>query len=339
MELRWRALRTSDLHSWSHLLESIEEVDRRGENFGLEDLAVQLAACTGPDSAGDSLAAFHADRLVAYGVIRPRGGHGSRGGYGGEHAVVDGGVAPDLRRQGLGRAVVGWFEQWAAARAAAAGHGVTLHSRVSDRNPAHALTILERGFEPECWFTDLERDLPADISQDPISQNPKTRHAVSRDSVWTGKIIPYSGELAEPARVVWNDAFSSSPGNPQHTADSWHRATSAPSFRPESSFLARDASGAVVGVLLADHYPTDTERTGVREAWITGVGSRRSARGTGVVDALLTHAGRAHAEQGYQRAALSVRSDEPAPQLDVYEQAGFRRAHVWAGYARTFSAS
>ncbi|MFF2652678.1 GNAT family N-acetyltransferase [Streptomyces sp. NPDC058045] len=321
MDIAWRHLTLSDLKDWAGLLETIEQTDIRGENFDVEDLRAQLDD-TVINVASDTLAGFTDQGMAAYGIIRSRR---TRQGF---RAVLDGGVLPGLRRSGTGGRIVEWARTWAEEQCAELppGASLELQSRVSDRNPGHAVLMLSQGFSPVRWFHDLECTFPDGLTGTPVPE---------------GNIVTaYTEQLGEAARRAWNDVFGTAAGGMECTPESWQRLTHAPAFRPELSFvMCSRISGEVIGVLLADYYPADTAMTGVREVWIQSAGARRSARGTGVMAGLLSHACHAYHEKGYQRAALSVHTDEPRAESGVHEQAGFRRTHTWAVYTRTFSGS
>lgn len=105
-------------------------------------------------------------------------------------------------------------------------------------------------------------------------------------------------------------------------------------FQPEASFLLRDvANGAPVGMLVTKSWEADAVATGVRDAYFMIIGTLQDYRKRGVASALIGHALRAAADQGYSRASLSVDSASPTEAFGVYEKAGFvptKRSVRWA---------
>ncbi|MFQ6145787.1 GNAT family N-acetyltransferase [Streptomyces seoulensis] len=107
-------------------------------------------------------------------------------------------------------------------------------------------------------------------------------------------------------------------------------------FRPDLSFLLRNAdSGAVVGMLLTYSWDADTAATGVRDAHLLRIGTRRAWRRRGVADALIGHALRSARDAGVDRASIEVDADTPEGVNGLYERAGFTVARTEVRYTLT----
>ncbi|WP_245983136.1 GNAT family N-acetyltransferase [Lentzea flaviverrucosa] len=89
----------------------------------------------------------------------------------------------------------------------------------------------------------------------------------------------------------------------------WKNKVTNQAFRPSASFLLREAGGVAAGLLVTMNWEADTEATGVRDAHFMVIGTLPGHRNRGVASALLGHALRAAVDQGYDRALLSVDSE------------------------------
>jgi mycothiol synthase len=86
------------------------------------------------------------------------------------------------------------------------------------------------------------------------------------------------------------------------------------------------------------HWPVeswdgDTAATGIRDARFMYIATRPDYRNRGAAGALIGHALRAAADEGYGRATLQVDSANSSEAFGVYEKAGFtpkRQSVRWA---------
>ena len=106
-------------------------------------------------------------------------------------------------------------------------------------------------------------------------------------------------------------------------------------LRPGLSLLARDEAGAIAAYLQSSEYDAVAEATGVREAYVAKVGTSPEHRRRGLAGALLRLALERYREDGFDRAALDVDSENPTGALGVYERAGFRTDQRWTNYRST----
>jgi ribosomal protein S18 acetylase RimI-like enzyme len=89
----------------------------------------------------------------------------------------------------------------------------------------------------------------------------------------------------------------------------------------------------IAAYLLGYFWAADAEATGVREAYIGQVGTRRPWRRRGLGGLLLATALAAARSEGYAKATLVVDSSNPTGAISLYERAGFaveHRAVTWA---------
>ncbi|SEO49959.1 Acetyltransferase (GNAT) family protein [Amycolatopsis saalfeldensis] len=112
------------------------------------------------------------------------------------------------------------------------------------------------------------------------------------------RVEPWSEQNDEDFRWVRNESFKAGLGDAPMPADQWQNKITNQTFRPEVSFLLRDAHFMVVGTL-----------------------PRYRARG--LAGTLIGHALRAATAQGYDRASASVESADRSAAPGVFERAGF----------------
>lgn len=295
--LTWRPLTREDAQTSADLLNAIEAVDKIGENYTAEDCLTEL-----DDPYADleraSLAVFDGDVMVGYMKIQYRPTAVE------VHSVsLDGGVHPSYRRRGIGTRLV--QAGIASARVLHALHHPASRLAINVHKAEHiagtAPMLSAAGFTPARYFQRMEHSL-VDV---PVAGD--------------ARIESWSAATDEEFRFVRNEAYLSSTPMP---VELWQNKITNQTFRPAASFLLRDA-GTAVGVLVTMNWEADTEATGVHDAHFMVIGTLPGHRNRGVASALLGHALRAAAEQGYDRALLSVDSESSAGAFGIFERAGF----------------
>jgi mycothiol synthase len=315
-ELTWRPLTREDAKASADLLNAIETVDKIGENYREEDTLTELIDPYADLERG-SLAAFDGDVMVGYMKIRYKPSADV------VHRVfLDGGVHPDYRRRGVGTVLV--EAGVAAAKVLHALHHPTLELVVDVHKCEHIAGVPELvrslGFAPVRYFQFMERGL-----DDPIPD------AAIPDGL---RVEQWSAQNDEDFRSIRNESYEDYWGAVPMPVDSWQNKITNQTFQPENSFLLRDvATGTAAGMLVTMHWEADAAATGIRDAFFMLIGTRRDYRNRGVAGALIGHALRAAADQGYDRAGLSVDSANPSGAFGLFERAGFtpKMRHVrWA---------
>ncbi|MFE6613007.1 GNAT family N-acetyltransferase [Amycolatopsis sp. NPDC057786] len=299
-DLTWRPLTPRDAQASADLLNAMEAVDGIGENYTAEDTLQELIDPYA-DLERASLAAFDGDVMAGYVKIRfkPSAEEVHR-------VFLDGGVHPGYRRRGIGGSLVD-----AGVAAAKVVHELQHPSAklvVDVNRPEHIAGLAElvrsRGFVPVRHFQRMEHSL----------------RVVDGPVIPEGfRIEPWSERNDEDFRNVRNEAYRDYWGAVPMPADLWRNKITNQTFRPEVSFLLRDANRAA-GVLVAMSWDADTEATGVRDAHFMVIGTLREYRRRGVAGALMGHALRSAAARGYDRASVNVDSADPS---GVFENAGF----------------
>ncbi|MER5262139.1 GNAT family N-acetyltransferase [Actinosynnema sp. NPDC002837] len=304
--LTWRPLTREDAKASADLLNAIETVDRIGENYTEEDTLQELVDPYA-DLERASLAAFDGEVMVGYMKIRyqPVAEEVHR-------VFLDGGVHPGYRRRGIGAALV--EAGVAAAKAVHGRHHPALKLVVDVHKVEHIAGVPElvrsRGFAPVRYYRYLEHPLGDAVPDAAIPEGLR--------------VEPWSARNDEEFRSIRNESFRDRWGSAPMPVDAWRNKITNQTFRPEASFLVRDvASGAGVGMLVTMHWEADTVATGRRDARFMLVGTLREHRRRGVAGALIGHALRAVADQGYDRACASVDSADPSGASGIFERAGF----------------
>lgn len=298
--LTWRPLTREDAQAAADLLNAMESVDGIGEHYTAEDTLQELADPYADLERG-SLAAFDGDVMIGFMKIRfkPAAQEVHR-------VFLDGGVHPGHRRRGIGTRLV--EAGVAAAKVLHARHHPGLRLAVDVHRPGHIAGLAElmrsQGFAPVRYFRRME-------------------HSLRNVSPVRARIEPWSAETDEDFRRVRNAAFEDHWGAVPMPPDMWRNKIVNQTFRPEVSFLFRDADGTPAGLLVTLSWDADTEATGIRDAHFMVVGTLPEHRKRGIAGALLAHALRAAAEQGYDRASLVVDSASPSGASGVFEKAGF----------------
>lgn len=312
MELVWRPLTAGDIPAVTALYAAAEAADDTGELLSEEDFTESFAE---KDLPAASLAVLVDDVLAAYGLVElrddPVGTHRVR---------LDGMVHPQFRRNGIGRQLLPRLVTKARELHAARHPAMPMvaSTMVESRSAGHVALAESLGFNADRHFHELEVALGESLAQVPIPSG--------------YEIVPFSSSRDEEVRQVCNTTFAAHWGSTERSPEEWAASfTNSKRFVPETSFLALK-DGAVIGFVLARHYPVVEEMTGVRELWIGDVGTLAEHRGRGVASALLSRTLAQGKAQGYHRAGLSVDTANSTRALGVYERAGFEVARTWIDY-------
>lgn len=310
-----RPLRADDIDAIVGLLAAAEPLDDTGENENADDLTewfinerLDLAhdSCVVEDAGGG---------VAAWSTVMDLGNHRD------EYALrLDGRVHPAWRGRGIGRALLGWqvvrsAELHRARHPEMGGRfavGVTAPHRALER------LVVRAGFEPVQHYWQMQR---------PMAGLPAARTVDGVD------LVPYDWARDDEVRRTHNLAFVDHFGTAERDAYAWQTwFTGQRAFRPDVSRVAL-ADGAVAGYALVYEHEADTEATGLREAYLGQIGVLPAFRGRGVASAAITAALHAAAADGFDRAGLTVDSNNTTGALRLYEALGFsetRRETVWA---------
>jgi ribosomal protein S18 acetylase RimI-like enzyme len=324
-----RAVQEADGRDW------FTPADEIAESFDAPvfDAATDTLVGLGPD--GTMLAYAAVERFPSEGVTILR-------------SSVSGGVHPSRRGQGIGTELLAWATTRARQALAADGAGPGLaglprriSAHLDDGDPAARHELLRAGrYEPTRYFANLLRDLSGPVPA--VALEPPLR------------LVPWSGELDDAARLARNDAFRDHWGSQPRTPESWRAYRS--SFASRWSFLVVDDSvdyaGSeqerpgdrtvppgtpyVVGLHMAGRYEHDWESQGYTAGYTDLLGVRRGYRGRRIAAALLTHAMRVFAADGVQYAELDVDTDNPTGAPALYARLGYTKSEGSTLYTMDF---
>ena len=218
------------------------------------------------------------------------------------HPQIRGSVEDDL---------VDWIESSATSRLRAFDDDLPTAMYRHDvyDTMADEIALFERhGFVPARYFTENLRDLSEPIDEAPLDESLVVR--------------AWSGDIAEAALAVHNDAFADHWGSQPIEPDHWASYHANEFFQPEMSWVVCDGD-TPVAYMQCSKYPHDWEDRGRTEAWIEGIGTIASHRGRGIASTLITMAMLSFRSDGMEYAILGVDSENPTGAHHIYERLGF----------------
>lgn len=304
-ELTCRPIAPGDAAALAELLNAIEAVDVFGEYYSEADAADQINAPL-LDLGRGTVGVFDGDRMAGYSSAAHKA-HAED-----VHRVtVSGGVHPRYRRRGLGAELLA--AGIAGARALHAIHHPGLPLAVDVQNNAlnegARACYRAAGMRPVRWYTHMRHPL-AGVADAPVPDG----------LVLEGYAPADDAEFRAVSDETAADRWGGTPTSPEQ----WRALLGWGAFRPELSFLLREAGGGTVAaILLTFSWDADTEATGVRDAHFLRIATRRGHRGRGAASALIGHALRAAREAGFDRASVEVDAADPSGSHGLYERAGF----------------
>jgi mycothiol synthase len=230
-----------------------------------------------------------------------------------ERCYVVGQVDPDHRGVGVGRALLGWGIERAAAQLRSSGNGLPKYIRVNRFDyieSAHRL-FRRMGFTPVRYFDELLR--PLDVLPVP-------------GRIAGVTIAPWPDDRDDEILAVNNSAFADHWGSAPLAADRWHDEVRGYGARPDLSFVAvDDATGDVVSFCVNKRYEADDAVTGRRDGWIDELGTLAAWRRRGLASQLIVASLHAFAAAGLTHASIGVDSESPTGAARLYAQLGFDR--------------
>lgn len=228
---------------------------------------------------------------------------------------VYGYVDPAWRGRGIGRALVGWGEEWIRARAHLSPDGSRVlvdHFVPSAARDARRLLDCMEYIAVRATLI-----MRADLEARPEARRP------AGTTVRTYVPGPDDLVLFETGEAAFADSW----GRPRGSLERWIAPTKAPGFDPGLWFLAEDAeSEQTLGLCLAQMTQG--------EGWIRSLGVRPEARRKGVGLALLLTAFQAAFDRGARVVELSVDAESPTNAPMVYERAGMRPVRTFLLYQK-----
>jgi mycothiol synthase len=225
-------------------------------------------------------------------------------------SIAFGGVRPSHRGRGIGLALTQWHRARGRQHLAASELDLPgwIMFYVEERNTSQ-LRLAERlGLPLVRYFTKMKRDLSLDIP----------------DLALPDGLTFATPTAADSARILLakNDAFRDHWGSQPSSEEGWTSMMDQPTLRFDLSVIALDGD-EVAGFVLTQLYPDDFTAQGYVGGYIPLVGVTRRWRRKGVAPALLAAAFRRYREEGHEKVALDVDSENPSGALGLYTGMGF----------------
>lgn len=315
--LTWRPPRREDLPAWLDMVRTTQRADGEHELMGAEELAASFDDTTWSPETDARLVRTAAGELVGDAVVDTMG-------VGRDFIRVFcwGSVRPDRRGRGLGRELFGWQVRRGTQRYAELDADVpgVLEAGCPVGHPAGRL-FQRFGFAPARYWSHMSHDLA----------EPPTTQA---DGLLVSR---YREELSERVRRAHNEAFADHWGSAERTPQAWReQIVGHPLFRPEVSFVVLDgvSRDPTVAAYLLSYEMEEAEPGAGRGGYIGQIGTRRSWRGRGLASALVGTALAAMKKAGYERAALTVDTENPTGAHGLYERLGFVTERQYVSYQR-----
>lgn len=317
--LTWAPLSTEVLDAWHALHATLLATDGGTEHLTVDDLRDELEP-DWIDLAVDSAVALDAaGNAVAFGLVQVRPGDVTL-----LRAACWGGVHPQWRGRGIGRALLAWQLERAAGivEARRGGAGTPAGALVIDEQEDGGRTapLLERaGFERSRYFHVMRRDLAAPVPMFKIRADVRI--------VSFAEALAQDPGVDDAVRLAHNEAFVDHWGFQPWNAQTWAQwETGQRDFRGDWSFVAFDGD-QVAGYALNAGFEAEWKELGWTQGWTSKLGVRAPWRGTGLAKALLARSMQAFAADGMQYAGLDVDSDNPSGAYGLYESLGYEMRH------------
>lgn len=321
--LHWRPVSRTALPGLLALARACGEIDHPRSVVTAEELALGLVG-ERFDPARDSVMAVDGTgRVLAAGSARLADTAGEE-----IEVALDGMVHPEIRRRGVGRALLAW--QLARGRQLLAASGETAPGilALSGRAEHPGLAELARaaGLAPVRWWQELARPLAGELPE--------------RETPEGVRFVPFSARLSERTRAAVNDAFRDHWGFHPITRKEWEREGELAEFAPELSRLAVTGRGGirdprrVVGLVLSERRTAEFALRGGPFGTLSTVGVVRDWRGRGLSSALIAEVLRAYREAGLASAVLDVDSANPSGAHVMYARLGFAEQDRSVTYAQ-----
>ena len=222
---------------------------------------------------------------------------------------------PELRRHGVGRAMLAWSHERARAirDTGTVGPPGAIHELASTADaalPAAAAFAEACGYRLVRYSFEMRRRLDLAIPEVPLPPGLEMRPVGAADHrrIWDANVEAFRDhwEPAERTEQDFHDAFAS----PDLDTALWQVAW---------------AGDHVAGVSMNTIYRDENERLGIRLGWLDQVSVRRPWRRQGVGAALIAGSLRVLRERGMDEASLGVDAENPTGALALYERLGFTR--------------
>jgi mycothiol synthase len=219
-------------------------------------------------------------------------------------------VLPDLRRRGLGEALLRENLRRAAERAAAepAGQESVARSHAEETETGHRALLERHGFEPIRWFFLMRRSTTDEIPDAPLPDGLEVR-PVTADQ---------HRAIFDAEREAFRDHWSSR----EQTEEDFQLTYGREELDTDLWVVAWDGD-EIAGVVQNWIWPDENEQLGVARGWLEHISVRRPWRRRGLARAITAESLRRLAAAGMTDAMLGVDAENPTGALGLYEGLGF----------------
>jgi mycothiol synthase len=233
-------------------------------------------------------------------------------------------VRPDLRRRGLGGALLRWAEERARA-AVALGEGGPpdvpheIGGWGDSEVAGHRQLAASRGYGIVRYGFEMRRPVAGDIPDAPLPAGLEVRPVRPEDHrrIWDADAEAFADHWEWAAR----------------TEAAFERWFTAPWLDTTLWQVAWDGD-EVAGSILTSIHPEENERLGIRIAWLDHVSVRRPWRQRGLAAALVASTLRLLRSRDIEIAALGVDASNPNGALRLYEKMGFSQHKMAIAYRK-----
>jgi mycothiol synthase len=219
-------------------------------------------------------------------------------------------VRPDVRRRGLGRALLRENLRRAAERSVGepAGQAFDVRSQASEREAGHRALLERNGFEPIRWFFDMRRPTLDDIPEAPLPDGLEIR--------------PITADQHRAIFDAERDAFRDHWSAREQTDGDFKLTYSRPELDTGLWVVAWEGD-AIAGVVQSWIWAEENLTLGANRGWLEHISVRRAWRRRGLGRALTAEALRRLAAAGMTEAMLGVDAENPTGALGLYQGLGF----------------
>lgn len=235
---------------------------------------------------------------------------------------VSGHVDPDLRRRGLGRALMRENLRRATERATAepAGQAIEARAVAAESDAGHRAVLSEHGFEPIRWSFLMRRPSLDEVPDAPLPEGLELR-PVSADqhrAIFEAEVEAFRDHWS--AREKTDEDFELMLGRKELDTDLW---------------VVAWEGDEVAGVVQNWIWPDENAAIGVARGWLEHISVRRPWRRRRLGRAITAESLRRLAAAGMTEAMLGVDAENPTGALGLYEGLGFEVHQRWITYRRT----
>ena len=228
-------------------------------------------------------------------------------------------VHPDVRRRGLGRALLRENLRRAAERAAgeAAGEAIEVRAHAQENEAGNRALLDAHGLEPIRWFFLMRRAALDGIPDAPLPDGLEFR-----------PVTPDQHRAIFDAEV---EAFRDHWSWREKTDEDLERTLKREELDTDLWVVAWDGD-EIAGVVQTWVWPEENAALGVDRGWLEHISVRRPWRRKGLGRAITAEGLRRLAAAGMTEACLGVDAENPTGALGLYEGLGFEVHQRWLTY-------